>query len=78
MSVKCMAQAHNQFVALDKCWLTLVVACHSPRYTALLSLLLLQQVLGMFVDCSLKLGGFPSPVDLLAALPFAGTKPHYT
>lgn len=35
-------------------------------------------VLGMFVDCSLKLGGFPSPVDLLAALPFAGSKPHFS
>ena len=36
----------------------------------------LRQVLGMFIDSTLKFGGFPSPVGLLAALPFAGTKPH--
>lgn len=36
------------------------------------------KVLGLFVDFGLKLTGFPSPVGLLASLPFAGTKPHFS
>ena len=43
-----------------------------------LSSLFVAQVLGLFVDFGLKLTGFPSPVGLLAALPFAGTKPHFS
>lgn len=36
------------------------------------------QVLGLFCDFVLKLTGFPSPVGLVSALPFAGTKPRFT
>ncbi|CAM9257536.1 unnamed protein product, partial [Sphacelaria rigidula] len=33
-------------------------------------------VLGLTVDFALKLGGFPSPLGMLAALPVAGTRPN--
>ena len=36
------------------------------------------QVLGLTVDFGLKLGGFPSPLSMLAALPLAGTRPDLT
>ncbi|CAM9812351.1 unnamed protein product [Ascophyllum nodosum] len=35
-------------------------------------------VLGLTVDFGLKLGGFPSPLSMLAALPLAGTRPDLT
>ncbi|CAM9116416.1 unnamed protein product, partial [Laminaria digitata] len=35
-------------------------------------------VLGLFADFALQAAGFPSPLGLLAALPFNGTKPHYS
>ncbi|CAN0118074.1 unnamed protein product [Ascophyllum nodosum] len=35
-------------------------------------------VLGLFVDFGLKLTGLPSPIGMIAALPFAGTKPVFS
>lgn len=75
---KCLAPVVSNIVSLSAALPgpSVPTACPDSKHFLAIVNWPYTQVLGMVVDFALKLGGFPSPLGTLAALPVAGTRPH--